>query len=270
MSGPALLELQRGMQASILAQQDAGAICSQVATPRGIGARQRVGVYVDAYRLRLLEILADDYSVLATWLGEDVFAKVGNAYIAAHPSTTRSVRWFGRHLGSFLEHHAPDQPLAAELAHFEWMQGLAFDAADAEPVTMAAMASVAAGHWPTLTFRLHPSVKRIALRYNVPSLFAALVAANEPRPEAEVARQPITWMLWRRDLNVRWRQLVPEESSCLEAVAEEADFSSLCEVWCDQMESDEAAAPVHVAGMLKRWLDDGIIAGLHDPQADAD
>lgn len=263
MTAPALLDLQRRMQASVIAQGDTSNIEPDITTPCGITAAQRIGVYVDAYRLRLIEILADDYSALSTWLGEHEFARVAKAYIAAHPSDTRSVRWFGRHLGAFLQDHEADRPLLAELARFEWAQGIAFDAGDAEPVSMQQMAAIPPDRWPQLTFQLDPSVQRLGLHYNVAELFPALVS-DQPCPEVRVETVPVCWLIWRRDLKVRWRKLAKDEAAGLDAIAGEADFGRLCEVLCESGGMDETEAPQYAASMLKRWLSDGLIAGVLD------
>ena len=59
----------------------------------------RLAIYRDAYRLRLIEVLGNDYDVLHAYLGDELFDALAGEYVAAHPSTFRNVRWFG---GQFL------------------------------------------------------------------------------------------------------------------------------------------------------------------------
>lgn len=262
MNAPSLLELQRRMQSSVIAQGETVDIETEIAAPCGIAAAQRIGVYVDAYRLRLLEILAEDYRALARWLGEDEFTRIGTAYIAAHPSDTRSVRWFGRHFGTFLETHAADQLLLAELAHFEWAQGIAFDAADADPAGIARMAAIAAERWPRLRFTFHPCVQLLDLGQEVPAFFQALIT-DGPRPATlPIDSPPATWLIWRHDLTVNWRKLENEEAGALSAVRQDADFARFCEILSESAPHDEATAPMQAAAMLKRWLNDGLITDI--------
>src|SRR3954470_15703051 len=62
----------------------------------------RLGIYHDAYRLRLVEVLGKDYPVLRKYLGDESFDGAALAYLTAHPSTFRNVRWFGRRFAEFL------------------------------------------------------------------------------------------------------------------------------------------------------------------------
>ena len=72
-----------------------------------------LGVYRDAYALRLIEVLTNDYPGLLAMTGPADFDRMARAYIAAHPSHHPSVRWFGARLADFLAGTAPYSGLAA-------------------------------------------------------------------------------------------------------------------------------------------------------------
>ena len=61
----------------------------------------RLGIYRDAYRVRLIEALDDIYSVLHKLLGDETFVSLAEMFIAANPSVHRSIRWYGRELADF-------------------------------------------------------------------------------------------------------------------------------------------------------------------------
>jgi hypothetical protein len=61
-----------------------------------------LGVHRDAYSLRLIEVLTDDFPGLMAMCGQADFDHVARAYIAAHPSHHPSVRWFGLRLADFM------------------------------------------------------------------------------------------------------------------------------------------------------------------------
>ena len=69
----------------------------------------------------LEKILADDYEQVHGYLGDQGFARLVKAYIAANPSDQRSARWFGRHLPAFVKKSAAfaKHPEVAELASLE-------------------------------------------------------------------------------------------------------------------------------------------------------
>lgn len=223
-------------------------------------AIERLGVYANAYRLRLLEVLGNDYPALKAYAGEERFERFGRDYLAAHPSDTPSVRWFGRHLPAFLKQGewAADGMLA-DLAAFEWAKGEVFDAPENESLEIAAVAAVPPESWPQMRLLLHPALRRLRLRANAPELFLAH-EAGEALPEAR-AEEPRGWLLWRdAALDISWRSLEADEEAALQAVADGRSFGDICELLCEWVEPEEAA--MHAAGLLKRWVFDGLIVEI--------
>src|SRR5579862_3161955 len=70
-----------------------------------VSATTRLQIYSNAYRFRLIEALASNYPVLQKYLGADSFQELAIQYIDEHPSTFRSIRWFGNQLENFLREH---------------------------------------------------------------------------------------------------------------------------------------------------------------------
>jgi hypothetical protein len=223
-------------------------------------AAERVRVYVEAYRLRLLEILQDSYTGLHGLLGDEQFDAMGRAYIDAYPSTHPSVRWFGRHLESFLRDTAPyaEQGHLAEMAAFEWAQSLVFDALDQAAVSMQELAALRPEAWTSLHLSLCAAMQRLDLHWNVPAAWKQLEAGDEP--EFESTEVPGSWLLWRAELNTHWRSLTADEAWALDAVKEGKHFAELCEGLC-QWHAPEAVA-LQAASYLKLWLSDGLITGI--------
>ncbi|MGA9423026.1 MAG: DNA-binding domain-containing protein, partial [Rhodanobacteraceae bacterium] len=234
---------------------------------RGIPAADRLLVYSEAYLLRLTEVLENDFTGVLAWLGTEAFAAHARAYIAAHPSSHPSVRWFGRDFADFLRAQVPDQPLLAELAEFEWAKGEAFDAADRASVTVEAMAEVPVDDWPGMCFVLHPGVRQLRLDANVPAIWSA-ITADPPEAAPGLAHASTEWLLWRRNLDVHWRSLDSAEAGALRSAAAGADFAQICTRLHSDSDIAEDIAPLHVAGMLKRWLTDGLVSALEHDDVD--
>lgn len=231
-----------------------------VASVQGPQAEQRLRIYSDAYRLRLLEVLANDFPVTKALLGEDAFDAVALDYLDAHPSTHPSLRHFGHAFADWVQQRCQRPRGLHALARFEWMQGLAFDAADADALTFAAIASLAADAWPVLRLHLQPSVRMLALACNAPALVDA-----HARGEALPALRGVPsadWLLWRRDGDVHWRRLDADEAGLLQAIANGECFAQLCER-ASAFHPDDG--PLRAASLLKRWLADGLLANpAHD------
>lgn len=254
----ALLGLERDFQRCMLKNELD--MRGQVVSNAQADAAERLRIYVEAYRLRLLEVLQDNYIGLHGLLGDEEFDRLGRAYIEAHPSTHPSVRWFSRHLEDFLRRAEPydAQPYLAEMAAFEWAQGLVFDAADEPIVGLEAMANITPDAWAGLGFTLHAAVQRLSLRWNMPQAWQTLEAGEVP--ELQQTETPSSWLLWRADLLTHWRSLNEDEAWALDAVKDGKDFSELCEGLCRW--HAESAVAMQAASFLKRWLTDGLISSV--------
>lgn len=253
-----LFDLERAFQGCVLHGQPD--MRGQVVGDARASADERIQVYVAAYRLRLLEVLQDNFTGLHALLGDEQFDSMGRAYLDAFPSTHPSVRRFGQHLEDFLRATAPygEHPYLAEMAAFEWAQGLVFDAADEPQAGLDAVAALAPDAWAGLRFGLHAAVRQIAVRWNIPQTWQAL-EAGEP-PDLRLGDTPAHWLLWRADLMSHWRSLGDDESWALQAVRDGQTFGEVCAGLC-RWHAPQAAA-LQAASLLKRWLTDGLIKAV--------
>jgi len=253
-------DLQRAFQDYLLASSDdfAGAVRDTSKADR----LTLLGVYRDAYSLRLIEVLTNDYPGVMAMCGPADFDYLARAYIAAHPSHHPSVRWFGQNLASFLESTPPfsKTPAVAEMARFEWAMGEAFDAPDAAPVTAAALMSLAPEVWETLTFTPLPSLRRLVLTFDV---CQAWQRRDEQQPgdlEVEPAAGPVDWAIWRPEFMTNYRSLEPDEAVLLDALAQGRPFPELCEAIVPMVGEEQAMA--RAAGLLRVWVEGGMIASF--------
>lgn len=221
-------------------------------------------VYEQAYGARLLEVLGEDFPALHTLLGDAAFAEAATAYIGAHPSQWRSIRWLGREMPGFLSTTAPwsDIPMLADMARFEWGLGLAFDAPDADALSIDALGQVPPEAWPVLTFEFHPALNLFEVSHDVAPFQAAVAAETDLDGPPEPLEAPQTWAAWREaeTLMVHYRALAPDEAAGLAALMEGADFASFCEVLADEGAGDEAA--LRAAALLRHWIETGWVCGL--------
>ncbi|WP_300302281.1 DNA-binding domain-containing protein [Ferrovibrio sp.] len=263
MSG--LAPLQAGFSAYLLDETDATPLLPAVRVPDGINAAARLDVYRNAYVERLHDVLRTDYPVLGRLMGEERFAALAYAYIAASRSASPTIRWFGGGLPAFLaaQPRWRDDGAACAMAAFEWSIGLAFDAADAPAICAADLSAVSVDAWPALRFRLHPALRMIALPHAVPDWWLAVRDLDEaavlpPVPPLEDAARH--WAIWRGQSGVRFRMVDPDEAAMLRAAGQGEDFAGLCAVVAEH--GNIEAAPARAAGLLRLWIDSGWIAGF--------
>lgn len=255
----ALAALQRAFQRHVYRPR--GAMERHVVAGPRAGAARRLGVYVSAYRARLVEALAEDYPALRVQLGERRFDELMREFIAAHPSVFPNLRWYGGELARFMARSARWRrpALLAELARFEWALGLAFDAADAPLARESDLARVPAGEWPGLRFCLHPSACRLSLRSNAPEIWRAAIRKSG-RATPRLRRHAAEWLVWRKGFEPFYRPLARDEAWALGAIARGRDFASVCAGLRTFVGSVRAA--LQAAQYLRNWMTEGLISEL--------
>ena len=212
-------------------------------------ATERMRIYADAYRLRLCEVLGNDFPGVRDALGDSAFAALASRYLRAHPSQSPSLRHFGARFADWLLLQDGLRTGLHELARFEWLQGEAFDAADATALDIAALAALPAQDWPALRLRAQPSLRQLETRW---------LAPGETTPLLADLPMPMHWLLWRDgDGDVHWRVLDADEADALRCVRAGVDFAGLCERLSLHHGGDGA---LRAASLLKRWLADGVLA----------
>src|SRR5688572_23054163 len=124
----ALREQQRAFAAAVADGADAGVLLAD--DPRG--DPPALFAYRYAYAARLAEALRDNFEVLARALGDEGFHTLARAYIAAHPSTEPSIRWFGHRLADFMaaaldaDDGLVPHPALVDFARMDWALRAAF------------------------------------------------------------------------------------------------------------------------------------------------
>lgn len=257
MSG--LAKLQAHFQSFLLGQ--GGGIERFIVGSERASVADRLAVYADAYRLRLLEILEEDFPGLRGMLGAEAFGTLGLAYIEAHPSTHPSVRWFGRQLVRFMREAPPyrDQPALAEMAAFEWAQGEVIDAADGPTVSVDQLAALPPASWPEMRIIFQSALRRLDLAWNVPAVWSAIDEEQTP-PALERADPPLPWLFWRQGIEVHWRPLEDDEHFALDSARAGSAFGEICEALLERI--GDADVPLRAASFLKQWAADGLVARI--------
>jgi Putative DNA-binding domain len=255
----ALAEQQRALKHAIVGAPDDAADLLRT----DAGREPLLRIYRNAYTVRLIGALRDNFGVLPLVLGDEAFDALALAYIEAHPSQRPSIRWFGDRLPEFMTAHDDlvPHPAMTDLARMEWALRAAFDAADASPIDAAALAGVPGDAWPSLVFEPLPSVQLLAFGWNVELVWRALKDADpNAAPELpEPLAHEHTLLVWRQGLETRWRSLDSAGAELLAAALVGKSFGALCRLAAAGV--GEAQAPLHAASALRAWLDDGLFSG---------
>lgn len=215
-------------------------------------------IYIHAYEARMRQALMANFPVLHRAMGDDEFSALARVYCAARPSQHRSIRWLGDSLVEFLSASPAllPHPALLDLARMDWAMRGAFDAADSNCLQLQDLAALAPGDWPTLSLQAVPSLQLLELQWSVEELWHALHAdaqaqTREPEP------QPHAMLVWRQQLECRWRSIDASEHLALRMVLGKACFAALCEAL---QEAGDAAPEQRAVALLMAWVSEGLLA----------
>ena len=236
-----LLQLQRRMAAELMRPLAPGdhidpAIDAGYIKPNDrLTARERLEIYSRSYWYRLFDSLYEDFPGLRAVLGERVFKRLANGYLAERPSRS----WTLRNLGSQLEEWLRQNPdyaggrldLAIDMIRLEWAHIEAFDGGTDAVLGPEDLLELG----PDLRIGLQPYIRLIELRYPVDDLRVKVSAASEERGTASNAvlkrkagglvrrihrldPRHILLAVHRHDFMVYYRRLDAEEFHLLSAL----------------------------------------------------
>lgn len=255
-----LAQLQQDFQAYLLSGEPDPHFLSVIVDDDKVGAQKRIGIYHDAYRLRLIEALSTAYANTKKLLGDDFFEATTRDFIEEHPSTYRNLRWYGNEFAAHLAQALPNHAIASELAAFEWTLALAFDAEDATTKSVNDLANIAPEAWESLCFQLHPSLHLIDFSLNTVAVWQALDQDQAP-PDLEVATTH--WLIWREDHRPHFRSIASTEKLAIQLTQQQGSFGEICE----HLYENGIENPVELAaGILSGWLKDGLVSALSHQQ----
>lgn len=253
-----LAQLQSEFQAYLLGDGKVSPFKNRIIDDTKVGVKKRLGIYYDAYRLRIIEALATAYPKLKALLGDDLFTSIARQYIDEFPSTYRNLRWYGGHMREHLLYVLPEHPIAAEMAAFEWALLSAFDADDLPELSLQQLTEVPAENWGSLHFKFHPAIYVVRLRWNIIPIWKALDVEKTPPAPAQDSIYT-SWLIWRKNLNAQFRSVTEMEVIALNLAMTGASFGDVCESLEGQTDDNAEEAMMMAAQYLAGWLQAGMI-----------
>lgn len=233
-------------------------IAKNVAEQGGVPVSTRLGIYGNAYKVRLKSSIENDHEILGIYLGDDLFDLMAAGYIASKPSHVTSLREFCEYLPEYLRKTEPFSatPIIAEIAEFERNLLFAFDAGSAKRATIEDLTSLPQEQWPAMKLRFHPSMQVYKTDWNSVPSWQALKSEKSPPQQEELLSH---WLIWRNlDRITEFRSLTIDEHVMLIGFLHGASFADICELLLEYYEEEEVA--MNAITHLTSWLKIGIIS----------
>ena len=221
---------------------------SVVAGPAGKAVAKRYNVYRNNVTVSLIDALAATYPAVQRITGVELFRYMARSHVRATPPTSPLLFEYGRDFPDFIERseYASLMPWLADTARIEraWLD--AYHAADAEPLTGAALASIPQQKLADLYFVAHPATRIVRSRFAAVTIVASN-RSNEPigRIDASI---PEDALITRPDLDVVLRRLPPGGATFFENLMSGRSLGEAAASALEASTSFDIAA--NMAGML--------------------
>jgi len=222
-----------------------------------VATGQRLGIYQNAYSVRLKETIDTDHQILGRYLGDDLYEQMMEEFIALCPSQHFSLRHFADPLPDFLNGQTPfsEHPQIAELARFERLLLSAFDARDTTRATLDQLTQLKQDKWPNIKLRFHPSVQLFVSQWNVVNMWQQLKQDQTP---PEPVQEKNAWLVWRNHERLtEFRPIDNIAVTMLEMFQRGINFADVCQALLEQV-PEHKVSEVALSHLLN-WLELGLI-----------
>lgn len=218
-------------------------------------AQSRFAIHRNNVVAGLVAALSRGFPAIQRLLGDDYFAALAAEFVRAHPPAGPVLLEWGEALPEFLDTFAPlaEHPYLGDVARLEWARRCAYHAADAVPLTSAALRALPAEAVGDLHPAAHPSVQRLHSPHPVLTLWQA-------QQDDSGLAMPIDWqaqqvLVFREADHVRTEVLAPAIAALLDAFEHHLTLADAVE--------RVAALGLDAAAVLASALDNGLL--VHCP-----
>jgi hypothetical protein len=180
------LTAEDGMQPKWIDGRPMEKVAAEFISPNDrLSSFERLQLYNRMYWFRLFDAMRDDCPGLVAALGEQMFMRLSQAYLARRPSRSFTLRNLCSRLERFILANpgltAPRTVLASEIARFEWAQTVAFDGESLPVVDASLLAQTPPSR---LRLGIQPYVTLLALQYPVDGFLVRVKRRGSLRSEA--------------------------------------------------------------------------------------
>lgn len=214
---PALLDTQRHFLAALYDGEDAGPIAEIAGN--GLDPAARLRIYRHSCAETQIEALRTAYPAVLALVGGAFFAQTADDYRRAYPSRSGNLQVFGEHLAEYLQGlpQAKGVPYLPDVARLEWLRQESVLAADATCLSLPACARTLAAIDGPLRIVLHPSVRVLASRHAVLTIWRYALAPGHAGLTLPDEGERVA--LWREAGQVAMTALDAASFACLDVLA---------------------------------------------------
>ncbi|WP_325894736.1 DNA-binding domain-containing protein [Grimontia sp. NTOU-MAR1] len=251
-----LQALQSSFESIVLGQDCNGADWVKE-SKGGLPSKDRLAIYYNAYRIRLIDILRDNFEHTAVYLGDDWFNQLAADYVQNHPSICNNIGYYGHLFAGFIAKQLPDDLEVAELAELDWTLRRAFDGEDSEVLTMETLQVKATTDPENIQLLAVPTLTLTTHTCNTIDIWHAIDKEETP-PTVAPLPQVVDVLVWRKGHSPHFRSISPMESAAIYMIQKGVNLNDLGAHL--QQQFPDVDVSVEFGQMLHRWLGDEVLA----------
>jgi len=249
-----IAQIQRDITDAIL-QPDAP-VPAQVYGCSEAQRAKRFNVYRNNVHVSLTSAIAARFPVVQRIVGEAFFRAMALAFVRLHPPASPVLAEYGASFADFLDDFDPvaELPYLPDVARLEWARNVAYHAADAESVSIDALAAIPIDLLEHSRLVLHPATRWIGSPYPIVSIWRTNTYDESVNPIGAEADGELA-LVTRPGLDVLVTAMPVATASMLQALARGADLgAAVHDDLQDQAGLDLAAtlAALFAAGAVER------------------
>lgn len=236
---------------------------------------ERLEVYANAYRARLLEVLVGEYPALVHAIGEEAFVELANGYLEAHPPGSYTLAALGHFFPGYLAKSRParegDQPdwadFLIDLARLERIYSEVFDGPGIEQITAMSIDEIqilSVDVWLKSQLIPAPCLRLATFDFPVHEYATEVRCQRRPDPPpAQMTRLAIT----RREFVVRRVGLSEAEFNVLSALITGQTISQALESLLQTTAHPAELTPDDVRQWFRNWTAARYFIGIRSSQS---
>lgn len=220
-------------------------------------SRDRLAIYHNAYRIRLVDVLRENFAHTVIYLGDHWFNQLASDYVQSHHSTYNNIGYYGHQFAEFVAHQLPEDKEVAELAELDWVLRRVFDGKDSVPLTMETLPVLVSQDPDNFCLTPVPTMTLITHEYNTLDIWHAIDKDSTP-PEVIALPQQVDVLIWRKEHSPHFRSVSPLESLALQWVHEGHAVNEIGEALQNRFPDVDVSNEFGL--MLQRWINDEVLA----------
>lgn len=229
-----------------------------------IAAAQQMAIYIDGYRIRLVQAIRSDYPTLLGLLGDAEFDRLALEYIENNPPTSFNLDRYPHNFAGFLA--GKIDAFAIEVAALEGAIAEVFMMPESEALMPAALANIAPEEIGNIILKPRAAAKLLRFEHDVNGWLnkvrAGKIAGNmRPQPEGEGAVY-----IYRHENNVQRAALSGAEYAVLRQIFSGLKLEDALEKAMDEQPEYAENIGENIQDWFTKWTSCGFFSSIAENQ----